>query len=245
MVLPGKIMKSGTSTDPDMPVFNSAATTYVLDMNEPTPKWRQTSSMAHPRTFHNLTLLPDGTVLATGGGITTDRGDLPGAVHTAELWSPTTEAWTPMARMQIPRLYHSTALLMPDGRVLTVGGGRFNGDASDPNQFSAEIYSPPYLFQGPRPTISAAPTATTYGTSFAVLTPDAGQIATVSLLRLGTVTHAFNTGQRFVPLTFTAVPGTLTVQAPANGNLAPPGYYLLFLLDQRGVPSIGAMVHVQ
>jgi len=242
----GKVLKSGTSTDPDMPVFASAATTYVLDMTQPSPAWRQTASMAFPRTYHNLTLLPDGTVLVTGGGVTTDRGGLSGAVFEAELWSPDTETWTTMARMQTPRLYHSTALLLPGGRVLSVGGGRFTGDpATDPNQLSAEFYSPPYLFKGARPTISAAPATATYGGTITVQTPDAGQIAMVSLLRLGAVTHAFNMDQRFVPLTFTAGNGALTVQAPASANLAPPGYYMLFILDTNGVPSVAATMHLQ
>jgi len=240
----GKVMKCGTSTDPDMPVFASAATTYVLDMTKPSPAWRQTAPMAFPRTYHNLTLLPDGTVLVTGGGATTDRGGLSGAVHEAELWSPATETWTTMAPMQTPRLYHSTALLLPDGRVLSVGGGRFTGDATDPNQLSAEFYAPPYLFKGTRPTMSAAPATATYGGTITVQTPDAGQIATVSLLRLGAATHAFNMDQRFLQLTFTAGNGALTVQAPANANLAPPGSYMLFILNTNGVPSVAATLQL-
>lgn len=244
--LPGKIMKSGTSNDPDLPVFASAPTTYVLDMTQASPAWRGTAPMAFPRTYHNLTLLPDGTVLVTGGGKTTDVFGQSSAVHEAERWSPTTETWTTLAPMQTPRLYHSTALLLPDARVLVMGGGRF-GEEDDPvnDQFSAEIYSPPYLFQGSRPTITAAPPSVLYGGTFTVQTPDAASIARVSLLRLGAVTHAFNADQRFLQLSFTVSPGTLTVQAPATANLAPPGYYLLFLLDMQGVPSVGAILHLQ
>ena len=88
MFLPGKVMKSGTSADPDMPTRPSATTTYVLDMTQPSPTWQETAPMAFPRTYHTLTLLPDGTVLATGGGITTDAIDAGGAVGAAELWSP-------------------------------------------------------------------------------------------------------------------------------------------------------------
>jgi hypothetical protein len=153
MYLPGKVIKSGTSTDPDMPIFSSAATTYVLDMTQPSPFWRETAPMAFPRTYHTLTLLPDGTVLATGGGVTTDAVGVNGAVSHAELWSPVTEAWTTMASMQKPRLYHSTALLLPDGRVLAAGGGRFNGVNEPTDQLSSETYSPPYLLKGARPTI--------------------------------------------------------------------------------------------
>src|SRR5215475_3265669 len=242
----GKVMKSGTSNDPDMPVFASAATTYVLDMTKPSPAWRQTAPMAFPRTYATLTLLPDGTVLVTGGGVTTAVGGVSGAVFEAERWSPDTETWTTMARMQTPRLYHSTALLLPDGRVLSVGGGRFTqDDATDPNQLSAEFYAPPYLFKGTRPTMSAAPATATYGGTITVQTPDAGRIATVSLLRLGAATHAFNMDQRFLRLTFTAGNGALTVQAPATANLAPPGYYMLFVLDTNDVPSVAAILQLQ
>ena len=124
MYLPGKVIKSGTAMDPDLPIVSSVASTYVLDMTQPEPAWRQTAPMAFPRTQHTLTLFPDGSVLATGGSRNSDVYDLDGAVYEAEIWSPQTETWTTMAKMQSPRLYHSTALLLPDGRVLVAGGGR-------------------------------------------------------------------------------------------------------------------------
>jgi hypothetical protein len=228
-----------------MPIFASAATTYVLDMTQPSPAWRETASMVFPRTYHTLTLLPDGTVLATGGGETTDAVGVDGAVSHAELWSPVTETWSTMASMQKPRLYHSTALLLPDGRVVAMGGGRFNGVNEPTDQLSSEAYSPPYLFKGPRPTISAAPATATYNGTITVQTPDAIRIATVSLIRLGSVTHAFDQNQRYLQLPFTTASGALNVQAPANANLAPPGYYMLFILDANGVPSVAAILKLQ
>jgi hypothetical protein len=245
MYLPGKVIKSGTCADPEIPTFSSAATTYVLDMTQPSPAWRGIAPMVFPRTYHNLTLLPDGTVLATGGGVTTDAVGVGGAVSHAELWSPATETWATMASMQKPRLYHSTALLLPDGRVLSAGGGRFNGVNEPTDQLSSETYSPPYLFKGARPTISSAPMTTTYGGTITVQTPDAARIAAVSLIRLGSVTHAFDMDQRFVPLVFTTSSGALKLQAPANANLAPPGYYMLFILDTNGIPSVAAILKVQ
>jgi hypothetical protein len=149
MYTPGKFMKSGLGRDPDLPGAPSVATTYVLDMTAPAPHWRQTASMAFPRTDHNLTLLPDGTVLTIGGGRNSDVFDPNAPVLTPELWDPTTEIWTLMAPSTRPRIYHSTALLLPDGRVLSAGGGRWG-----PNYLEAQFYSPPYLFKGPRPTIS-------------------------------------------------------------------------------------------
>ncbi len=245
MYQPGKVLKAGTATA-DNQGHPAAATAYVLDMNQSSPAWQQTGSMAFPRSYLNLTILPDGTVLATGGSTTTDKANFAAAVYEAELWSPVTQSWTTMSRMQTPRLYHSTALLLPDATVLVAGGGRENGRSQpDPkDEPNAEIFSPPYLFKGPRPAISSAPSIIQYGTAFAVATPDAARIASVSLIALSTVTHAFNENQRFVPLAFDQGSNPLNVHAPANGNLAPPGPYMLFLVDSNGVPSKAAMVRL-
>ena len=240
MYQPGKVMKSGFARNPDFSDASAVKTTYVIDMNQTSPAWRQTASMTFARTQHNLTILPDGTVLATGGGTVSDVYNVGAAVLAAELWSPTAETWTTMASMQVPRLYHSTALLLPSGLVLSAGGGRFGVD-----QPSAELYAPPYLFKGARPTITSTPSQVTYGALFNVQTPDAGRIASVSLIRIGSVTHAINMDQRFLSLSFQVAGGTLTVQAPANGNLAPPGYYMLFILDGNGVPSVAPIIKLQ
>jgi hypothetical protein len=245
MYQPGKIVKAGTATA-DNPGHPAAATAYILDMNQSSPAWQQTGSMAFPRSFLNLTLLPDGTVLATGGSTTTDLANFFAAVYEAEIWSPVTQSWTTMARMQTPRLYHSTAVLLPDASVLVAGGGRQNGRSQpDPkDEANAEIFSPPYLFRGPRPIISSAPSIIQYGTTFSVATPDAARVASVSLIALSAVTHAFNENQRFIPLVFEQVSGVLNVHAPASGNLAPPGPHMLFLVDTNGVPSVAAMVRL-
>jgi hypothetical protein len=241
MFLPGKILRTGTAGNPNQTV-QATATTQVLDMSVVNPKWRLTAPMAFPRSHHNLTSLPDGTILATGGGRTSSANDIALAVHEAELWSPTTETWRTMAAAQSPRLYHGTSLLLPDGRVLVAGSGR--PDGLGVNQFNAEIFSPPYLFKGPRPTISSAPSQVSHGSSFAVDTPDVGRIASVSLVRLSSVTHGFNIDQRYLELPFQSGAGGLTVQAPANTNLAPPGNYMLFLVDTNGVPSLAAVVRL-
>jgi hypothetical protein len=243
MYLPGKILKTGTAADSGT-MGNAASTAYVIDMNQATPAWRQVASMAYPRAFQNTTILADGSVLVTGGGTTLDGHDGSKAVLQAELWSPATETWQILAKAQVPRLYHSTALLLPDGRVFSAGGGNDTGTLGGPaiDHTQAEIFSPPYLFKGSRPTISSAPSTIQYGSGFTVQTPNAASIATVSLIRLGAVTHAFNEDQRYLALAFQAGSGSLTVQAPANANLAPPGYYMLFIVNTTGVPSLAAFV---
>jgi Domain of unknown function (DUF1929)/Galactose oxidase, central domain len=242
MYLPGKVIKSGSSSPAEGTVFASNANTWVIDFTAASPSWRAVPSMAFPRAYHVLTQLPDGTVLVTGGGRTSGFADIPNAVRQAELWSPTTETWTTLSSMTAPRLYHQTAVLLPDARVLVSGSGRGFGRFDPTDQLSGEIFAPPYLFKGPRPRITSAPTQLNHGQSFTVNTPDAANIAKVTLVRTGSVTHTFNMDTRYVPLTFTAGSGSLSVTAPANANLAPPGYYMLFIVTNAGVPSVSTMV---
>lgn len=241
MYAPGKIIKAGSATD-DGIAGQSLATTYVLDTQAPSPAWRQAPSMNNARSFLNLTLLPDDNVLATGGDSTRSGLNPATAVFAAESWSPVTETWTPLASMTTARLYHSTALLLPDGRVLSAGSG---ADSGAPNQTNAEIYSPPYLFKGARPTVTSSPAAPIpYGSSFFVGTPDGASIASVSLIRTGSVTHAFDQNARRMPLTFSQTAGGLNITAPANANLAPPGDYMLFIVNANGVPSMAPFVRL-
>jgi hypothetical protein len=244
MFMPGVIMKSGTSADPDLPSRPSSTATYVLDMTEPVPTWEETAPMAFPRTYHNLTLLPDGSVLATGGGRTTDPVAASGAVGPAELWSPATRTWSTMASLSVPRLYHAIAMLLPDGRVLVAGGGRFFNPGHPTDKLNGEIFSPPYLFKGPRPVITSAPETASYGATIAIQTPDVARVTAVSLIKLGSVTHGFDADQRFVPLTFTPT-DTIDAQMPSSANLAPPGYYMLFILDADGIPSVASILRLQ
>jgi hypothetical protein len=197
--------------------------------------------MAYARAFMNLTMLPDGTVLATGGATDRNGGDISKAVYPAELWSPQTMTWTTMASMHTPREYHGTALLLPDGRVLESGMGADFGNV--PDEKSAEFYSPPYLFKGARPTITSAPTEWTYGNTVSVATPDAANIAKVALIRTGAVTHFFDENERYLPLSFQRGTNALTVTTPASAYLAPPGYYMLFIVNNAGVPSVAPFVH--
>lgn len=236
----GKIMKTGSSADSGF-TGPSLSTTYAIDFTAPTPAWQQTPSMQYPRAHHNLTILADGTVLATGGGTQRDGYYIANAVYHAELWNPATKAWSTVAPASTPRLYHSIALLLPDGRVLNSGGGR---DGPGIDQLSAELYSPPYLFKGPRPVIGSAPDLVDYGTSFAIQTADAASVAAIHLIKIGSPTHGYDMDQRLIKLSFTPGSGQLTAVAPANANVAPPGYYMLFLLNGNGVPSVAKIVRL-
>ncbi|MCH7761405.1 DUF1929 domain-containing protein [candidate division TA06 bacterium] len=228
----GKFLKSGGDTI-SVGISEAVNWTQVIDMNEPSPAWRGVDSMAYSRRNHNLTVLPDGKVLVTGGTVLYDTVTF--AVFAAELWDPSTETWTTMAGMAEPRMYHSSALLLPDGRVFSAGGDNYS---------TAEIFSPPYLFKGSRPTITSVPSAVEYDDTIFVETPDGPDISSVSLIRPSAVTHSFNQDQRYMSLTFSQTAGGLNVVTPANANLAPPGYYMLFLVNSTGVPSTAEFVHL-
>ena len=218
------------------------ATAEIINLNDPVPTWRYTGTMANARRQANATLLPDGTVLVTGGTSGAAFDDSTHPVFPAELWNPATGTWSTMVSLSTYRGYHSVALLLPDGRVLS-GGGECS-IAQGCNRDSAEIFSPPYLFKGPRPTIASAPASISGGQTFFVGTPDAANITKVTWIRLGAVTHTFNQEQRISFLSFSQTTGGLNVTAPQSANLAPPGFYMLFLLNSSEVPSVASIIQV-
>lgn len=229
------------------------ASAEVIDLNAGSgASWRSVSAtMAIPRRQSNATILADGKVLVTGGTNAAGFNNPPTSqeVLAAELWDPATEGWKTLARMTHYRLYHSTALLLPDGRVLSAGSGQPSATGLT-DDLTAEIFSPPYLFNADgtlatRPTIAVAPTSVTYGQSFDVQTPAPASVSKVTWISLGSVTHSYNENQHALQLTF-AVNGTsaITVAGPARAALAPPGYYLLFIVDNHGVPSVARTVRV-
>jgi len=245
MYAPGKILYAGGGDPPTQ-------SAEVIDLNDAAPAWRAVPSMAYARRQMLATILADGKVLVTHGTSGAGFNDVTRPVYYAELWNPASESWTTMAPESVLRVYHSTALLLPDGRVLSSGSGEGAGITYANSQLSAQIFSPPYLFNpdgslAARPTITSAPSTIAYGQTIDVQTPDAGSVTRGTLIRLSSVTHAFNQSQLIYPLTFTpdAPPSnTLHAPAPASGNLAPPGPYMLFLLNAAGVPSVAKMVTV-
>ena len=238
MYEPGKILAAGGGDSSSTLPQNSAET---IDLNKTAPTWRSIAPMAFSRQNQNATLLPTGEVLMLGG-TSIGFNDPAGSVHAAEVWNPTTGAWTTLASNTITRMYHSTAVLLPDGRVLHTGSGEGQREV---NQRNAEIFSPPYMFKGSRPTIATAPAGVSYGETFNVQSPEAEDITEVTWVRLGATTHAFDENQRFNRLKFTVGSSGLSVRAPADPNLAPPGHYMMFILDGEGVPSRAKIVHIE
>jgi hypothetical protein len=208
-------------------------TAEIIDMAQPSPAWRYTSPMHFARTHLQAVILPDGKVMVAGGVGGAD-GETP--VLPAEIFDPNTEIWSIVAALATQRGYHSTGVLLPDGRVLWAGA---NGNPT------REVYSPAYLFRGARPVIAAVPTSVDYGETLVVQTPDAADITSVVFMRPGASTHAGNMEQRYVQLDFVQpAAGILHVSAPVQPNVAPPGYYMLFLVDGDGIPSVAPFVRL-
>jgi hypothetical protein len=241
MYAPGKVLVTGGAA--------SLKTTQIVDVNNGL-NTSSAAAMNFGRRQHNLTLLPDGSAIANGG-ISNGAAlvDVNAAVFAAEIWKPNLNRWDVMDSEKIPRQYHATTLLLPDGRILSAGGG-FCGACPLATYFNknAQIFSPTYLFNkdgtpAKQPAITSAPASTTHNSSFAVKTDT--DISRVTLIALSSVTHSVNMNQRFMELAFTKTGNNLTVTAPANANLAPPGTYMLFVLNAQGVPSVAKMVKIQ
>ena len=211
-------------------------TAEVIDLSQKKPTFTYTGSMAYARAYANAVLLADGTVLEVGGGT---GGSYTQPVFTSEIYNPTTGTWSTMAAQTAPRIYHSTAVLLPSGQVLSAGMD------SGTYQYTAELYSPPYLFNGARPTIASAPSSVGYGQAFNISTPNGASITRVALVKPGGATHTLGQDQRYVDLTISgSTSGQVSVTAPPDGNHAPPGWYMLFILNAAGVPSVASWVDV-
>lgn len=206
--------------------------------------WAPVRDINSPRTNVNVVLLPDGTILVIGGQRNGKWNSDPGAVLEAEIYDPRNDTWTPVAPMQFPRQYHSIAVLLPDGRVLTAGGVDTSPGAQR-DQRNMEVFNPGYLAAGPRPVIIAVPADIGYGANFDIDTSDAARIDSVAFLRPASVTHHTDAGARYIKLPIQArTAARLTVGAPANGNIAPPGFYMVFIVDGNGVPSEARFVRM-
>ena len=227
---PDRIMVMGGDDRTNPPT----ASAEIIDLSAPSPRWTTIAPMHYARSDFNAVILPDGKIFVVGGRTNADWPQV--FTLTPEIFDPQSLTWTTVAPHQVPKGYHSTAILLPDGRVWS-GAGDY--------QPWGEIYSPPYLFQGSRPVIQSVPSVIQYGQSFKLSFTSSTASNRVALIRNSCATHSVNMDQRYALLAdLTNGSGTFKVSAPAAANLAPPGYYMLFVVDQNGVPSVSASVHV-
>ncbi|MGZ4218399.1 MAG: galactose oxidase-like domain-containing protein [Solirubrobacteraceae bacterium] len=234
-------------------VTSATGGTEVVALNQLGPSYQLAMPLSLPRMHLNATLLPDRTVFVSGGAISHEAaGVRPIARLQTEIYDPETDTWRPGAAASVIRMYHSVALLLPDGRVVTTCGNpppygnRAAWEPPQPNEeMRIEIYSPPYLFAGARPAIGAVTPEWQYGSAIDVAADQPASVLWAELIRSGITTHAFDNSQRLVDLPIEARTGTgLTVRAPDGPNVAPPGWYMLFLVNENRVPSAGTWIHL-
>lgn len=212
-------------------------TAELIDFGDPEPAWRAITPLKDRRTNACAVLLPDGRVLVVGGNRSSQFNQ---PVHRVEMFDPETDLWFEVAPMHIPRGYHSTAMLLPDGRVLAAGTTPYGH-----HELRMEVYSPYYLFRGSRPVITDVARTIDYNAMVEIHFSPNGRIGSVVLMRPGASTHAFDMDQRLVELAFVpSGPGRVSAQAPRDEHVAPPGYYMLFILSAEGVPSEAVFVHL-
>jgi len=233
----GKILLVGGS-----PTTIDYATTSaeILDFDlgtETTPVLRQTAPTTYRRKYLAPVILPNGKCAIFGGsqlGVTDP-------VLVPEIFDPGTETWESLPSATVPRVYHQVSLLLPDGRVWTAGSTA----SVNMEELRTEIYSPSYLFQGPRPIISGSPIVGNYGGTITIPTNDPLAVTSVSLLRLMATTHHYDANQRLVWLQIlNKTSNSVTVSAPLNANIAPPGYYMIHILTTLGVPSVAKIIAI-
>lgn len=204
----------------------------IVDLKATNPTYVAARSLNYARMHHSAVLLPDRTVFVCNGSKMSE--DTTQSMLPAEIYNPATNTWTVVAKQTVPRVYHSVALLLPDGRVAIAGGN----PKRTVNELRLEIYSPAYMSRS-RPIIQTAPQTLNYGVQFTIQTPQAGNIKWVSLIRPMATTHSCDTDQRLVDVVINSRNTTsLNVTLTNNRNIAPAGWYMLFISDNNGTPSI-------
>jgi hypothetical protein len=238
---------------PGMERANATGHTETIDLNSAAPAYVESTPMSLPRIHLNAVILPDRTVFVSGGAMTHEGGGMmPIPRLQSEIYDPATGEWHSGAVADVVRLYHSVALLLPDGSVITASGNpppygnRAPWEPPQPNEeLRLEMYRPPYLFRGVRPEITHAPEEWSYGDAVTVQSPQAGQLMWAQLISPGSTTHAFDCNQRLVDLPITAQGGgQLQVAAPAGPGLSPPGWYMLTVVDHDRVPCVAHWIHL-
>jgi Domain of unknown function (DUF1929) len=226
---------------------DATARTDIAELNTPEPHFTPGPDLAQPTRYPNVVITPDNKVVITGGS-RYYRGNHESDIFECHSYDPTTNKLTALADPTVGRNYHSEAMLLPDGRIVTLGGNPLYGNREDttPGGFEKriEIYSPPYLYHGKRPQITGGPSELARGDSARFTTPDLGVVQTVNLIRPSAVTHVTDAEQRSIALDFIKEDGAINVRIPRSEGLVPSGWYMLFVTNRQATPSVAHWVHI-
>lgn len=216
---------------------------HTIDLKAATAVYHAVARMHYNRIHLNAVLLPDRTVFVSGGETNSEKATT--AALQSEIYHPSTNTWTLGATASVPRMYHSIAMLLPDGRVITAGSNPEANTVAG-GELRLELYHPPYLFRGPRPFIQATPQEWQYGATIEIHTPQAEDIQWVQIIRPMATTHSWDSNQRLVDIPFKPH-GLCHIEAQVQreATIAPPGWYMLFITDRRGIPSVAKWIHLQ
>ncbi len=225
----------------------STARTAIADLSKPNPHWVAGPSLGQPTRYPNAVIAPNGEVIITGGS-RLYRGEEDSDIFECHAYNPQTNKLTSLAESTVGRNYHSEDLLLPDGRIVTLGGNPLYGNKADTTEGyfeqRIEIYSPPYLFHGERPTLTGGPSQLTRGESAVYTTPHPEKIAAAELIRPSAVTHVTDSEQRLIALDIRREAGAIQITVPTGAGLVPPGYYMLFVRNREATPSVARWVHI-
>jgi len=219
----------------------------VVDLKRSAPRWQPAGALPEPTRYPGAVITPNDKVIIAGGS-RGYRGAHASDILECHLYDPRTGKLTSLANPSVGRDYHSEALLLPDGRILTLGGDPLYHDKLDTAngyfEQRIEIYTPPYLYNGPRPRLTAGPQQLTRGGTAVFTTPRAAEIASARLMRPSAATHVTDLEQRSIALGVRRTASAVALTVPSSAGLVPPGWYMLFVTNRQGSPSIARWVHV-
>ncbi len=219
----------------------------IAELDSPAPRWRPVARLPKPTRYPEAVITPDDKVFISGGS-SQYRGKHGSDILEAYLFDPRTGRLTTLADPLVPRDYHAEALLLPDGRIITLGGNPLYSDKFDsaPGFFEQRIaiYSPPYLYRGSRPRLTSGPQQITLGATAVFSTPDAADIATAWLMRPSASTHVTDLEQRSIALGLHRTASGVAVTVPSDDGVLPPGWYMVFVVNRSGIPSVARWVHI-
>lgn len=225
----------------------SSEKSRLVDLKDPDPEFRDGASLDEGTRYPSATLLPDDSVLVTGGS-DDYRGRGGSNVLQARLYDAKTDRYKRVADPAVGRNYHSGSVLLPDGRIMIFGSDSLYADRANsrPGVFEQriEIYTPPYLYRGSRPELTAGPKRLRRGGTGMFTTSRGSTITSAKLMRPSAVTHVTDTDQRSVELGLARTAGGISVTVPKNRALVPSGWYMLFVTDSKGTPSEGTWVEI-